>query len=251
MHKKLLTALGTFFFLQAIVAQSRFHVLVLFENGGHHLGFTNAAQPWLNKLASDSNFTVDYITKTDSINVPFLAKYQLFIQLDYPPYGWTTAAAAAFEDYIQRGRGGWIGLHHATLLGEFDGYSMWQWFSDFMGGIQFKNYIPTFTSGRVITEDAKHPCMKNLPIQFTIKKEEWYTYDKSPRNNVHVLASVNESSYVPGSEIKMGDHPVVWTNEHFPARNIYIFMGHGADLLENKFYTTLLSNAIFWTAGKE
>ena len=87
--------------------------------------------------------------------MPFLAKYQLFIQLDYPPYGWTTAAAAAFEDYIKRGRGGWIGLHHATLLGEFDGYSMWQWFSDFMGGIQFKNYIPTFASGQVITRRCK------------------------------------------------------------------------------------------------
>jgi hypothetical protein len=93
MQKKLLTAIGTFFFLQVIVAQSRFHVLVLFENGGHHLEFTNAAQPWLNKLAADSNFTIDYIQNSDSINVPFLAKYQLFIQLDYPPYGWTTAAA--------------------------------------------------------------------------------------------------------------------------------------------------------------
>jgi type 1 glutamine amidotransferase len=93
--------------------------------------------------------------------------------------------------------------------------------------------------------------MKNLPLQFTIMKEEWYTWDKSPRNNVHVLASVNESSYTPSSTIKMGDHPVIWTNEHFPARNIYIFMGHGPDLLENKFYTVLLTNAVFWAAGKE
>jgi uncharacterized protein len=173
------------------------------------------------------------------------------IQLDYPPYGWTTAAAAAFEDYIKMGRGGWIGLHHATLLGEFDGFPMWQWFSDFMGGIKFKSYIPTFAKAQVGIEDSKHPCTKNLPIQFSIEKEEWYTYDKSPRNNVHVLASVDESSYVPGSDIKMGDHPVVWTNEHFPARNIYIFMGHGPDLFQNKFYTTLLTNSIFWAAGKE
>ena len=93
--------------------------------------------------------------------------------------------------------------------------------------------------------------MKNLPLQFTIEKEEWYTYDKSPRNNVHVLASVDESSYVPGSDIKMGDHPVVWTNENFPAHNIYIFMGHGPDLFQNKFYTTLLTNAIFWAAKKD
>ena len=137
---------------------------MLFENGGHHLEFTNAAQPWLNKLAADSNFTIDYIKKTDSINEVFLAKYQLFIQLDYPPYGWTTAAMTAFKDYIEKGKGGWIGLHHATLLGEFDGYPMWPWFSDFMGGIKFKNYIPTFAAAQVKVEDAKHPCMKNLPL---------------------------------------------------------------------------------------
>ncbi len=252
MREKLITIIGAFALSQAIVvAQPRFHALVLFENGGHHLEFTNAAQPWLNKLAADSNFTIDYIKKTDSINAAFLSKYQLFIQLDYPPYGWTAAAAAALEDYIQMGRGGWIGLHHATLLGEFDGYAMWQWFSDFMGNIKFKSYIPTFVSAQVRTEDAKHPCMKDLPLQFIIKKEEWYTYDKSPRASVHVLASVDESSYVPGSSIKMGDHPVVWTNEHFPARNIYIFMGHDPGLFENKSYTTLLANAIFWAAGKE
>jgi type 1 glutamine amidotransferase len=92
--------------------------------------------------------------------------------------------------------------------------------------------------------------MKNLPPQFTIDKEEWYTYDKSPRNQVHVLASVNESTYVPKSSIKMGDHPVVWTNDHIAARNVYIFMGHGPDLFDNPFYTTLLKNAIFWAAGK-
>lgn len=251
MQKKLFIAVIVFLFLTSAGAQPRFHALVLFENGGHHLEFTNAAQPWLSKLAEDSNFTVDYITKTDSVNEVFLSKYQLIIQLDYPPYGWTNDGAKAFEEYIKKGRGGWIGLHHATLLGNFDNYPMWQWFSDFMGGIKFKNYIPSFAAAQVKIEDANHPCMKNLPAAFTIQKEEWYTWDKSPRNNVHVLASVDESSYIPGSTIKMGDHPVVWTNEHFRARNIYIFMGHGPDLLENKFYTTLLINAIFWAAGKE
>ena len=246
--QKIFITIFFFFFLSAVIAQPRFHALVLFENGGHHLEFTNAAQPWLNKLAADSNFSITYIQKTDSINEVFLSKYQLFIQLDYPPYGWTTAAMDAFKNYIEKAKGGWIGLHHATLLGEFDGYSMWPWFSDFMGGIRFKNYIPTFAAAQVNIEDGKHPCMKNLPLQFTIMKEEWYTWDKSPRNNVHVLASVNESSYVPNSPIKMSDHPVVWTNEHFPARNIYIFMGHGPDLFENKFYTTLFTNAIFWAA---
>jgi type 1 glutamine amidotransferase len=247
---RLLIAILFLLQFQTVVAQPRFRALVLFENGGHHLGFTNAARPWLNKLAIDSNFTVDYIMKTDSITTSFLGKYQLFIQLDFPPYGWKAAAVSAFEDYIKNGGGGWIGLHHATLLGEFDGFPMWQWFSEFMGGIRFKNYIPGFARATVRVEVSSHPCMKNLPAAFPVSREEWYTYDKSPRPGVKVLASVDESTYTPGSHIKMGDHPVIWTNENVKARNLYIFMGHGPDLFENSFYTTLLRNTIFWAAQK-
>ena len=39
-----------------------------------------------------------------------------------PPYTWPKEAEDAFVKYIEEGRGGWIGFHHATLLGEFDGY---------------------------------------------------------------------------------------------------------------------------------
>jgi type 1 glutamine amidotransferase len=127
---------------------------------------------------------------------------------------------------------------------------MWKWFSEFMGGIRFKNYIPGFAKATVRIELPSHPCMKNLPAEFPIHREEWYTYDKSPRANVKVLASVDESTYTPDSPTKMGDHPVVWTNEKVKARNVYIFMGHGPDLFENSFYTTLLSNAISWASQK-
>jgi type 1 glutamine amidotransferase len=92
--------------------------------------------------------------------------------------------------------------------------------------------------------------MKGLPASFGISREEWYTFDRSPRPNVHVLASVDESSYLPDSAIRMGDHPVVWTNQHMAARNLYIFMGHGPDLLNNEAFTTLLRNAILWASGK-
>jgi len=65
---------------------------------------------------------------------------------------------------------------------------------------------------------------------------------------VHVLASVDENTYSPSSSIKMGDHPVVWTNEHYKARNIYIFMGHHPELFQNKAYTRLVHNSILWAA---
>jgi len=228
----------------------QFRIIALAEHGGIHQPFVDAAKIWLSKQGAEQNFTVDYIEDTKKIDDAFLAKYNLFLQLNYPPYNWTDTAKAAFVKYIEEGRGGWIGFHHATLLGEFDGFAIWPWFRDFMGGIRFKNYVATFVTGTVSVEDKDHPAMKGVPPKFVIENEEFYTYDKSPRPNVHVLASVDENTYSPATDIKMGDHPVVWTNEHVKARNIYIFMGHHPELFENAAFAQIVKNSILWAAEK-
>ena len=230
-------------------ASTRFHVLALYENGGHHLEYSTRAKVWLNQLAADSNFTIDYSTHADTMTEALLANYQLIIQLDYVPYGWKPETMTAFQNYIEQGRGGWVGFHHATLLGEFDGFPMWPWFSGFMGGIRWKDYIGRFAKATVHIEDPRHPVMEGIPDSFAVMKEEWYTYDRSPRPNVHVIANVDESSYQPDTTVKMGDHPVIWTNEKMRARNIYIFMGHSPILFDDPVYKKIFSNAIFWVAA--
>jgi len=227
----------------------RFNVLVLADTGGGHVLFSAAGKVWLNKLATDSNFAMDFIITPNIITKEMLAKYQLFLQLDYPPYPWNSTAQAAFEDYIDSGRGSWIGFHHPTLLGVFDGYPMWEWFSDFMGDIAFKKHIPGGTTAMLNVEDSLHPAMRNVASQF-ITKDEWYIYNKSPRPNVHVLASIDENTYNPAKEVKMGDHPVIWTNLRKKARNIYIAMGHFPELFNDDAFTTIFRNAIFWSLGK-
>jgi len=228
----------------------RFKVIAIAEAGGIHKPFVDAAKAWLQKEAQADNFSVDYIEDTKSIDARFLAQYSLFIQLNYPPYNWTPTAAAAFTEAVEQGTIGWIGFHHATLLGEFDGFSIWPWFSHLMGDIRYTQYIPTFATASVNVEATDHPAMKNLPHSFTIENEEWYTWNQSPRPNVHVLASVDESSYTPNTTVKMGDHPVVWSNEHVKARNIYIFMGHHPELFQNTAFITLFHNSILWAAGR-
>jgi type 1 glutamine amidotransferase len=235
----------------AQTSTAQFRAVALAEAGGIHKPFVDAAKVWLQKEASAGQFAVDYIQSTDPIDDAFLSHYQLFIQLNYPPYGWTPKAANAFTKYIEEGRGGWIGFHHATLLGEFDGYPMWPWFSQFMGGIRFTDYIPKFATATVDVEDKSHPVMAGLGSSFAVENEEWYTYDKSPRPNVGVLARVDETTYSPDTKTKMGgDHPVVWTNEHYKARNVYIFMGHHPELFENAAFTKIFHNSILWAANQ-
>ncbi|MCR8558919.1 ThuA domain-containing protein [Mucilaginibacter sp. BJC16-A38] len=252
--KKLAVLIAFYLFIAGsknLVAQTaqrpRFKAIAIAEIGGGHAKFDVAAKVWLTKLAADSNFTIDYISDTKQINKDFLKQYQLFIQLDYPPYPWEKDAQDAFEDYIENGRGGWVGFHHPTLLGVFDGYPMWQWYSGFMGGIEFKLHIPGGTDAKLTVEDRTHPAMKGIAPTF-ITKDEWYIYNKSPRPNVRVIASIDETTYNPAKDVKMGDHPVIWTNEHVKAKNIYIAMGHFPELFDDINFTTLIRNSIFWAA---
>lgn len=225
-------------------------VLVLTERGGLHEGFVAAALDWLDTFAKQENLQLRIINHPREVENETLASYKVFIQLNYPPYNWTPKTEKAFIKYIEEGQGGWVGFHHASLLGEFDGFPMWKWFSDFMGGIRFKNYIAQKATGTLHVEDRSHPVMKNLPDSFQIANDEFYIFDRNPRPNVHVIANVDEDSYSPQTDIKMGDHPVIWSNPKVKARNVYFLIGHDATLLTSKDFKQMFANAILWAAGK-
>jgi type 1 glutamine amidotransferase len=224
----------------------KFKAIVLTERGGNHESFVAAGLNWLNQYSKQENFEYIEINDPEKITKEFLKEYKLFIQLNYPPYMWTDESKEAFEDYIENGKGAWIGFHHASLLGEFDGYPMWPWFSDFLGGIRFKNYVAARADGEVYLEKKRHPVFTKLPSHFNLPGEEWYTFDKNPRDKTEVLATVDENSYRPSTDIKMGDHPVIWTNSQKKAKNIYFLFGHHGGLFEVKEFRQLLSNTIQW-----
>lgn len=227
------------------------HVLVLTEGAGQHRAFSDVALKWLIDTGEVMGFTISVLNNAQPVTEQFLSQFQLIIQLDFPPYTWPKEAELAFVDYIDNGKGGWIGFHHATLLGEFDGYPLWQWFSDFMGGIRFNNYIAPLADGTVVVEGKEHPVMAGVSSSFVLPNDEWYTYDKSPRPNVRVLAHVDEATYTPASDIKMGDHPVIWVNEQKQARNVYFQMGHSPKLFNSDDFTMMLRNAIDWTLRRK
>ena len=222
-------------------------VLVLAERGGLHEPFTATGLQWLEDNKDRLNMQLVIMESAEGLTKGELNQYHLVLQLNHPPYAWSKEAQEDFQHYIDRGIGNYIGFHHASLLGEFDGYGMWQWFSDFMGGIRYDNYIADKCDGTVQVEDRRHPVMKDIPGTFVIEDDEWYTYNTDPRPNVHVLAHVDEASYTIKTNIKMGDHPVIWTNPSKGARNVYFQFGHSKLLFDNPVFVRLLENAIKWT----
>jgi hypothetical protein len=178
--------------IDLMAAQKR--VLVLAELGGQHDAFTQTGLRWLHQQAEEMNFSITELDDCNKLQAGDIAQYDLVVQLNYPPYVWSQVAMKEFEQAIDKGTVAWIGFHHASLLGEFDGYPMWLWFSDFLGSIRFQNYIAEKADGQVIVEDPGHPVMSGVNPKFLITEDEWYTYNETPRRHVHVQANVDENT---------------------------------------------------------
>lgn len=130
---------------------------------------------------------------------------------------------AALERFVRAG-GGWAGVHAATDT-EYD----WPFYAA-LAGARFARH-PAVQPATVRIEDGSHPSTAALaPLAdgagtFT-RIDEWYDFDRSPRGQAHVLATVDESTYDGGG---MGaDHPVVWCDTIDAGHTWYTALGHPA-----------------------
>jgi type 1 glutamine amidotransferase len=239
-------------FLPAHSQQPSFRVLVVASADPDHDPMIKKSEQFFNKLGSENNFDVTFTRDATTINDENLAKYKVFIQLHLAPFDMTRSQQEALQHFISRG-GGWVGLHAAGLTGtQFltPGMPYWMWFQKLMGDIVYSPH-PKQQRGTILIEDRNHPLTKGLPASFSFW-DEWYEFDKSPRNRVHVLATADESSYKP--EKPMGDHPMIWTNPDYD-RVVYIGIGHDTTACTDPNFTILMKNAIMWAStpdpGKE
>ena len=224
-----------------------FKVFVKISRAADHNKMMTAARPFLEKIASENHFTVAITDDNSLVNDANLSKYQVFIQLQEAPFDLSEQEQLAVQKFIEKGKG-WVGIHAAGLTGTLytnPEKKYWQWFEDAMGGVKYTPH-PKFQKGTLIIEDHKHPVTKNLPDKMEIS-DEWYEFDKSPRPNVRVLATADESTYKQNKP--MGDHPLIWVNEKY-RRMVYIGIGHDASLCVNPDYAVLVRDAVLWAAEK-
>lgn len=162
---------------------------------------------------------------------------------------------AAFIAYLEAG-GGWIGIHAAGDSSHKD----WEWYVETLIGGLFTQHTmgPQFQDATLVVEDATHPATKNLPASWT-HNEEWYSWDKSARDSgANILVKVDESTYSPRStmfgsdiDLRMGDHPMVWSRCIGKGRALYSGLGHAGAAYETPEYAALLEGAFVWTTGLE
>ena len=160
----------------------------------------------------------------------------------------------AFQNWLEAG-GGWLGIHAA---GD-DSHAGWQWYIDNLIGADFTAHIlgPQFQRATVVLENHQHRALQGLPDIWD-HVEEWYSWAQSPRSRgFTILATIDEDSYTPvqkvlGREVdlRMVDHPVVWSNCVGSGRSIYTAMGHKAEAFEQPRLRKLIDNSLSWLLDK-
>jgi type 1 glutamine amidotransferase len=147
---------------------------------------------------------------------------------------------AAFERWIHAGSG-FVGVHSAT-----DTEYEWPFYGELVG-TYFAGH-PAVQPGVVRVEDRTHPATAALPAVWP-RTDEWYDFRTNPRGSVHVLATLDETSYAGGS---MGaDHPIAWCREVSGARAFYTAGGHTRESYTEPLFVAHLSGGIRWAAGLE
>jgi type 1 glutamine amidotransferase len=143
----------------------------------------------------------------------------------------------ALERYV-RGGGGWLGIHAAA-----DAERSWSFYQRRLLGTTFTSH-PAIQRGTVVVEDRAHPAGRGLPRRWT-RTDEWYSFASSPRDDVHVVASLDESTYDPG-DLRMGDHPVAWHRRVDRGRAFYTALGHTRESFREPLFRRHVRGALRW-----
>lgn len=152
------------------------------------------------------------------------------------------AERAAYQGYIEAG-GGFVGLHAAT-----DSMHTSEWYGGLIGGNAYFRSHPAQQEATMSIENPNHPSMTHLEDPWTLL-DEWYNYTNNPREVVHVLMTLDETSYSPGFGAMGEDHPITWCHNYDGGRSWQTGLGHREDVVANPLWQEMVLGGIEWTAG--
>jgi cytochrome c len=189
-------------------------------------------------LGAEHGFRVDDTENAERFTDTTLAQYKVVMFLSTTGDILDQEQKAALERYIRAG-GGFVGIHSAS-----DTEYHWPWYGRFIGA-WFASH-PQIQHATIRIEDANHPSTKGLPASWE-RTDEWYNFRSDPRGAVHVLASLDESTYTGGA---MGsDHPIAWCQNLDGGRSWYTAMGHTRESYAEPLFRLHLWGGIESAAG--
>jgi len=181
--------------LQLATAQEggRYHALIFSRTTGfRHTEAIDAGHAAFDEMADAEDFDVTHSEDPNLFTDHGLRQFDVIVFLNTDGEGiLNNRQRNAFERWMQRG-GGAVSIH-----ADANADRNWEWKKDMMGGALFDNHPQgalQFQAADVVVEDPDHPATAGLPPVWN-RRDEWYNFTEEPRGKVHVLLTLDESTY--------------------------------------------------------
>ncbi len=201
------------------------------EKAAATLGALGPARDWAVTASEDASLFSD----------SGLAEFDVVVFLMTSGDMLTDPEQSAFERFIQGG-GGFVGVHSAT-----DTEYGWAWYGSLVGA--FFSSHPAIQQGGLVVERGGHLSTAHLPLNWS-RTDEYYSFQASPRANVNVLISLDESTYTPGGSAMGSDHPIAWYQKFDGGRSFYTALGHTEASWDESAFVQHVAGGIDWAAGR-
>lgn len=220
-------------------APSAFAVLVFSKTAGFRHDSIGAGIAAIRQLGGQLGFSVDATEDAAKFSDASLAGYRAVVFLSTTGDVLNDEQQLAFERYIRSG-GGFVGVHSAA-----DTEYEWPFYGALLGA--YFGGHPDIQTATVQIVDRANPTTSALPALWT-RRDEWYNFQKNPRPDVDVLATLDERTYSGGT---MGaDHPIIWSHQYEGGRAWYTAGGHTSESFSEPLFVSHLGKGILWAAGR-
>lgn len=239
------------------VAQKQFKVLLITETAGwHHESISNGITA-INELAATHNFIVKRQQNAIKITEDGLKDFDVVLFLSTTANIFDEDEQAAFEKYIQSGKG-YVGIHAASDT-EYD----WEWYTKLVG--RMFHIHPIQQTAKLNIIDHNFPGLEHFPDTL-LWTDEWYEFSDEKVNDLNYLVAVDEDSFNPVVTWKNADvdkkgnktdrigkgmgkfHPISWYHEFDGGRSFYTALGHIEKVYENQWFLDHLYGGIYYAA---
>jgi cytochrome c len=208
-----------------------------------HASITNGIAA-IKQLGEENHFNVDATEDASCFTPKNLAKYQVVIFLSTSGDILDEEQQAAFKNFIEQGGG--LAAIHAAVAGDVATEGKWPWYGEALCA-RFTNHS-AIVEATVNVEDRKHTSTAPLPEHW-VRKDEWYNFIATPRDQAHVLASLDERTYKGGTMGK--DHPIAWCKQVGKGRIWYTALGHTEASFTEPLFLKHLLGGIQAAAGTD
>jgi type 1 glutamine amidotransferase len=237
----ILLMLSGFFFVNSTQAQpEEINVLLYTSPDPWHNPTIPTAVTRLKELAAANNMGITWTQQESKFTDEFLSQFSVIVFLHATSSKFSPEQMECIKNFIRSG-GGFVGIHGASTFGLVNEDP---WYGGLVG-YEFTKH-PAIQTAVLKVTDKKHPATMHLPDRW-VWTDEWYNFKGPLPENLHVLLTVDESTYV--DEKGMGEaHPIAWYQEYDGGRSFYTALGHIEMSYNDPLFLKHLLGGIYWAA---